>query len=57
MKQYGSFEETTTTNQKTDFSGVQPNLQSIKNYRSNNMRLEMKFFNKSDKFKDIFRFL
>ena len=36
-------------NQKKEFKGVQSKL----NYRSNNMRLEMKFISKSDKIKDF----
>ena len=35
------------TNQKAGFSGVQSNLQSNKNYRNDNMRLEMEFVSKS----------
>ena len=40
-------------NQKKEFKGVQSKLQSKLNYRSNNMRLEMKFISKSDKIKDF----
>ena len=36
--------------------GVQSNLQSHFNYRSKNMRLEMKFFKKSDKSKWLSKF-
>ena len=40
-------------NQETDFMGVQSNLQSYFNYRSENKRLEMNFKLKSDKIKDF----
>ena len=44
-------------NQKKEFIGVQSNLQSNFNYRSKNMRLEVKFLKKSVKIKDILLFL
>ena len=40
-------------NQETEFMGVQSNLQSYFNYRSENKRLEMNFKLKSDKIKDF----
>ena len=40
-------------NQTTVFVGVQSNLQSKKNYRSDNKRLEMKFFVKKYEIKDF----
>ena len=36
-------------NQTTEIVGVQSNLQSKENYRSDNMRLERKFVSKSEK--------
>ena len=49
-------ETTTTTNQKTEFAGVQSIFQSKENYRRNNIRLEMKFFKKIDKIRLLSRF-
>ena len=40
-------------NEKTDFEGVQSNLQFKKNYWSDNKRLETKFSIKNDKIKAI----
>ena len=40
-------------NQETDFMGVQSNLQSYFNYRSENKRLEMDFYVKNDKSKSF----
>ena len=40
-------------NHKTEFVGVQSNLQSNFNYRSENKRLEMNCMVKSDKIKDF----
>ena len=40
-------------NQRIDFNGVQSKLQSKKNYRSDNKRLEMKFFVENNEFKDF----
>ena len=49
-------ETTTTTNQKTEFAGVQSIFQSKENYRRNNIRLEMKFFKINDKIRLLSRF-
>ena len=42
-----------STNHKTDFVVVQSNLQSKKNYKRNNMRLEMKLLQEKWNIKDF----
>ena len=51
VKQHGNSVFGDLANQRIDFRGVQSKIQSYLNYRSKNMRLEVKFLVKSEEIK------